>query len=302
MVLVAAAALAVLVGVVCIVLGKGGQLARFEADHPPLALPEDRPVKAFDLGRLMLPLAMWGYHVRAVDELLLRLTATLREREERIEDLEWRLSRLDPSYVPEGTGPIPGAHLPGDAYAPEQGARGPAAVGSTAVAGFGSGAFRPGGPTGPGDSAARGSASAGATGTTAPMGVTGATAPTEVIEGAEAEDIPEAADERETGEDAEGAGDPGFPRSPEPAGSSGFDRYPGSAGGSEPAGSSASDRHPGSAGSSEPAPGAGGAEGSDGAGAPGDPTAAVTGERPEAAGGSGTADASDASPSRGDER
>ncbi|MFD6951947.1 hypothetical protein A6A08_10540 [Nocardiopsis sp. TSRI0078] len=120
MVLVAAAALAVLVGVVYVVLGKGGQLARFEADYPPLALPDDRPVQAFDLGRLMLPLAMWGYHVRAVDELLLRLTATLREREERIEDLEWRLSRLDPSYVPEGTGPRPGSRLPGDAYAPER--------------------------------------------------------------------------------------------------------------------------------------------------------------------------------------
>jgi hypothetical protein len=290
MVLVAAAALAVLVGVVYIVLGKGGQLARFEADHPPLALPEDRPVKAFDLGRLMLPLAMWGYHVRAVDELLLRLTATLREREERIEDLEWRLSRLDPSYVPEGTGPIPGAHLPGDAYAPEQGARGTAAVGSTAVAGFGSGAFRPGTATGPADSAAGGSASAGATGTTAPMGVTGATAPTEVIEGAEAEDTPQAPDERETGEDTEGAarsegpGNPGFSRSPEPAGGS------------------ASERYPGPAGNSESAPGPGGAEGSDGAGTPGEPTAAGAGERTEAAGGTGAMDASDASPSRGDER
>ncbi|NYH51853.1 cbb3-type cytochrome oxidase subunit 3 [Nocardiopsis arvandica] len=134
MVLVAAAALAVLVGVVYVVLGKGGQLARFEADYPPLALPDDRPVQAFDLGRLMLPLALWGYHVRAVDELLLRLTATLREREERIEDLEWRLSRLDPSYVPEGTGPRPGSRLPGDAHVPgregagadaEHGAAGP---------------------------------------------------------------------------------------------------------------------------------------------------------------------------------
>ncbi|WP_190394232.1 hypothetical protein [Nocardiopsis quinghaiensis] len=125
MVLVAAAALAVLVGVVYVVLGKGGQLARFEADYPPLALPDDRPVQAFDLGRLMLPLAMWGYHVRAVDELLLRLTATLREREERIEDLEWRLSRLDPSYAPEGTGPRPGSHLPGDAYAPGREGAGP---------------------------------------------------------------------------------------------------------------------------------------------------------------------------------
>ncbi|MEU0241133.1 hypothetical protein ABZ234_25925 [Nocardiopsis sp. NPDC006198] len=118
MILVAAAALAVLVGVVYVVLGKGGQLARFEADYPPLPLPDDRAVRARDLGRVMLPLALWGYHVRAVDELLLRLTITLREREERIEDLEWRLSRLDPSYVPEGTGPLPGAHLPGDAYAP----------------------------------------------------------------------------------------------------------------------------------------------------------------------------------------
>ncbi|MFF4372270.1 hypothetical protein ACFYZX_02615 [Nocardiopsis dassonvillei] len=273
MVLVAAAALAVLVGVVYIVLGKGGQLARFEADHPPLALPEDRPVKAFDLGRLMLPLAMWGYHVRAVDELLLRLTATLREREERIEDLEWRLSRLDPSYVPEGTGPVPGAHLPGDAYAPEQGARGPAAAGSTAVAGFGSGAFRPGAATGPADPAARGFAPAGAAGTTAPMGATGATAPTEVIEGVGAEDTPKAEDEREAGEDAEsaarseGSGDSGSSRSPEPAGSPEFDR------------------HSGSAASSESAPGSGGAEGSAG-----------TGERP------GASDASDASPSRGDER
>lgn len=119
MVLVAAAALAVLVGVVYVVLGKGGQLARFEADYLPLPLPDDRPVKAFDLARLVLPLAMWGYHVRAVDELLLRLTATLREREERIQDLEWRLSRLDPSYVPEGSAPRPGSHLPGDAFAPE---------------------------------------------------------------------------------------------------------------------------------------------------------------------------------------
>ena len=114
MILVAVAALAVLVGVVFVVLGKGGQLARFEADFPPLDLPEDRPVGSHDLGGLFLPLALWGYHVRAVDALLLRLTATLREREERIEDLEWRLARLDPSYVPQGTGPSPDSYLPGD--------------------------------------------------------------------------------------------------------------------------------------------------------------------------------------------
>lgn len=118
MILVALAALAVLVGVVYVVLGKGRQLARFEADYPPLDLPEEGSVRAPDLNRLVLPLAMWGYHVRAVDELLVRLAATLRAREERIQDLEWRLSRLDPSYVPEGTGPGRSTRLPGDAYAP----------------------------------------------------------------------------------------------------------------------------------------------------------------------------------------
>ncbi len=172
MVLVAAAALAVLVGVVFIVLGKGGQLARFEADYPPLNLPDDRPVKAHDLGRMMLPLALWGYHVRAVDEMLLRLTGTLREREERIQDLEWRLSRLDPSYLPEGTGPRPGSGLPGDAYAPEawgpgngSGRTGDAATGSTST---GATAVRTTAPRGgtsaatPGGTTSEGTASAGA--------------------------------------------------------------------------------------------------------------------------------------------
>ncbi len=222
MVLVAAAALSVLVGVVYVVLGKGGQLARFEADHPPLALPEDRPVKAFDLGRLMLPLAMWGYHVRAVDELLLRLTATLREREEHIQDLEWRLSRLDPSYVPEGTGPIPGAHLPGDAYAPEQSAYGPARAGSTALGGFGSGAFRPGAAAGPADSAVWSSAPAGATGTTAP---------TEAIEDSEG------AENQETEEKPENAENTALSEvsgSPEPSEAPGSARNPESAEGPEP--------------------------------------------------------------------
>ncbi len=114
MILIGSAVLAVLVGVVYVVLGKGGQLARYEADFPPLDLPEDRPVRSFELGRLMVPLSLWGYHVRAVDELLVRLTGTLKEREEHIADLEWRLSRLDPSYVPEGIGPDAGTRVPGD--------------------------------------------------------------------------------------------------------------------------------------------------------------------------------------------
>ena len=129
MILIAVAALAVLVGVVLVVLGKGGQLARVEADHPPLDLPDDRPVGAWDLRRLLLPLSLWGYHVRAVDDLLLRLTGTLEEREEHIADLEWRLSRLEPSYVPEGTGPRSGTRLPGDSGRAERSEQDAPAVG-----------------------------------------------------------------------------------------------------------------------------------------------------------------------------
>lgn len=123
MILIGSAALAVLVGVVYVVLGKGGQLARYEADFPPLDLPEDRPVRSSELGRLMVPLSLWGYHVRAVDDLLVRLTGTLKEREEHIADLEWRLSRLDPSYVPEGTGPDAETRVPGDPGPPVEGDR-----------------------------------------------------------------------------------------------------------------------------------------------------------------------------------
>ncbi|GAA3722597.1 DivIVA domain-containing protein [Spinactinospora alkalitolerans] len=92
LILTALAALAVLVGVALVVMGRGGQLARFEADHPPLELPSDRPVTGSDVANVRLPLALWGYHVRAVDEVLQRLAAALKERDARIAELEERLA------------------------------------------------------------------------------------------------------------------------------------------------------------------------------------------------------------------
>ncbi|WP_232524408.1 hypothetical protein [Nocardiopsis gilva] len=100
MVLIAVAALAVLAGVAFVVMGKGGELARFEADHPPLDLPTDRQLTSSDMSRVALPLALWGYHVRAVDELLVRLSAALDERDARIAELERRVSDNDTSTGP----------------------------------------------------------------------------------------------------------------------------------------------------------------------------------------------------------
>ncbi|GAA3980150.1 hypothetical protein [Thermobifida alba] len=91
LILTALAAFAVLVAVAALVMGYGGQLARFEADHPPLALPTDRPVTGRDVARIRLPLALWGYHVRAVDEVLDRMATDIEERDARIAQLEARL-------------------------------------------------------------------------------------------------------------------------------------------------------------------------------------------------------------------
>ncbi|MFD0804249.1 hypothetical protein ACFQZU_23435, partial [Streptomonospora algeriensis] len=98
-VLIALAAVAVLAGVAFVVMGKGGELARFEADHPPLDLPSDRPLSGSDVSRVLLPLSLWGYHVRAVDDVLRRVVGALSERDARIADLERRLA--------EAEGPVP---------------------------------------------------------------------------------------------------------------------------------------------------------------------------------------------------
>ncbi|GAB3207751.1 hypothetical protein ACQEU5_12415 [Marinactinospora thermotolerans] len=94
LILIALAAVAVLAGVALVVMGGGGRLARFEADHPPLELPVDRPVTGADVGRVRLPLALWGYHVRGVDEVLRRVAVALGERDTRIAELEERVAEL----------------------------------------------------------------------------------------------------------------------------------------------------------------------------------------------------------------
>nr|WP_239647293.1 hypothetical protein [Nocardiopsis baichengensis] len=119
LILISLSAVAVLAGVAYAVMGKGGQLARFEADHPPLDLPEDRPVTPSDVGRIALPLALWGYHVRGVDEVLRRLSAALAERDERIADLERRLAEAGAATGPRVLYPRPG---------PQPGTAGPTAI------------------------------------------------------------------------------------------------------------------------------------------------------------------------------
>ncbi|MUL39822.1 hypothetical protein FZ103_01275 [Streptomonospora sp. PA3] len=126
-VLIALAAGAVLAGVAFAVMGKGGELARFEADHPPLDLPADRPLSGSDVSRVLLPLSLWGYHVRAVDDVLRRVVGALSERDARIADLERRLAEAGQAVPPASPGTAASSGPQGAASADPAGSAGAAA-------------------------------------------------------------------------------------------------------------------------------------------------------------------------------
>ncbi|MEV4246465.1 hypothetical protein AB0J63_23965 [Streptosporangium canum] len=94
LVVLALAAVAILVGVVVVAMGGGGELSEFAPDVPPLDLPAAGPVGAADLMALQLPVSLVGYHTQSVDEALNRVVNALGERDTRIAVLEQRVSEL----------------------------------------------------------------------------------------------------------------------------------------------------------------------------------------------------------------
>ncbi len=91
---IALAGLAVVVAVVLLASGMGGELADSHPDHPPLPLPGNRPIAGTDAALLRLPLGVWGYHTRVTDEALRRLSYALTERDTRIAILEQQAAEL----------------------------------------------------------------------------------------------------------------------------------------------------------------------------------------------------------------
>lgn len=83
---------ALLIGVVLLALGRGEGLATEELDDVVVDLPEDRPLVASDVESVRLPLALRGYRMAAVDEVLDRLAAELALRDAQIRDLQGRRS------------------------------------------------------------------------------------------------------------------------------------------------------------------------------------------------------------------
>lgn len=74
--------------VVLLTLGWGGGLAAAETDDVEVDLPVQRPVTADDVAVVRLPMALRGYRMSAVDDVLDRLGAELAARDARIRELE----------------------------------------------------------------------------------------------------------------------------------------------------------------------------------------------------------------------
>ena len=79
---------AIVITVVLLALGRGDGLAEEEPDDVVVRLPRERSMVAADVETLRLPLAVRGYQMAAVDEVLDRLAAEIALRDAQIQQLQ----------------------------------------------------------------------------------------------------------------------------------------------------------------------------------------------------------------------
>jgi hypothetical protein len=86
------AAAVILVGVVGVAMGRGGEMAEFSSDYLPPTL--DDVVTADDVASMRPPSSLWGYNVRVTDEALHRIAQVVTERDVEIAVLRQQLAEL----------------------------------------------------------------------------------------------------------------------------------------------------------------------------------------------------------------
>jgi len=107
------AAMAVVVGGAALVaLGGGGSLPEAVHDRIAARLPQDRPLSRHDVDEIRLPMAVRGYRMDEVDDVLDRLGAELAYRDSKIAELEAAAAvrgavEATPGE-PKGEEPLPG--------------------------------------------------------------------------------------------------------------------------------------------------------------------------------------------------
>jgi hypothetical protein len=86
------AGVVILVGVVSVAMGRGGEMAEFATDSLPPSL--DDVMTAADVAMLRPPSALWGYNVQVTDEALSRIAQVITERDVEIAVLRQQLAEL----------------------------------------------------------------------------------------------------------------------------------------------------------------------------------------------------------------
>ena len=91
------AGLVILIAVVLVAAGRGGELPAERADYAPLDLG---PVSATDVALLRPPANAWGYNMQATDEAMAHIAESIRERDIRIVALEQLVTDLSREPAP----------------------------------------------------------------------------------------------------------------------------------------------------------------------------------------------------------
>src|SRR6516225_6729618 len=91
------AVVVILVAVVLVATGRGGELSAERTDYSPLDLG---PASATDIALLRPPTALWGYDMQATDEAMAQIAESVRERDVRIVALEQLVTDLSREPAP----------------------------------------------------------------------------------------------------------------------------------------------------------------------------------------------------------
>ena len=86
------AGVVILIGVVSVAMGRGGEMAEFATDSLPPRL--DDVMTAADVTMLRPPSALWGYNVQATDQALSQIAQVITERDVEIAVLRQQLAEL----------------------------------------------------------------------------------------------------------------------------------------------------------------------------------------------------------------
>jgi hypothetical protein len=92
------AAGAILVGVVAVAMGRGGEMAAFRRDLPAAFTPIRTPA---DVARLRLPIGPFGYQAQATADALTAIAGLLADRDYEIAALRAQIWRLETGREPD---------------------------------------------------------------------------------------------------------------------------------------------------------------------------------------------------------